>query len=58
MKQAAACRVGPDRMSERPEPDLDQVREAMREHDERAAKDEQPPPPDEPDPEEPDEPSP
>jgi hypothetical protein len=26
-------------MSERPEPDLDQVRQAMREHDERAAED-------------------
>ncbi len=32
-------------MSERPEPDLDQVREAMREHDERAEEVEPPPPP-------------
>jgi hypothetical protein len=35
----------PDQMSERPEPDLDQVRKAMREHDERT---EQPKEPDRP----------
>jgi hypothetical protein len=35
-------------MSERPEPDLDEVREAMREHDERAAEDEAGEPPAEP----------
>jgi hypothetical protein len=34
-KYASTERVALDQMSEREEPDLDQVREAMRDHDER-----------------------
>jgi hypothetical protein len=34
-------------MNERPEPDLDKVRSAMREHDERVEEDEAEPPQDE-----------
>lgn len=40
-------------MPERPEPDLDHVREAMREHDERSEQEPEEPPPEEPPPDEP-----